>query len=76
MDTHLLGWRTRDLDLGYLPFARAEGIAQYTSDAAFRARAEARARQPTSERSPRPTAAAVRSLLSIARHYPGRLAGV
>ena len=37
LDTHLLGWRTRDLDLGYLPFARAEGIAQYTSDPAFRA---------------------------------------
>ena len=22
LDTHVLGWRTRDLDLGYLPFAR------------------------------------------------------
>ena len=31
LDTHYLGWRPRDLDLGHLPFARGEGIAQYTS---------------------------------------------
>ena len=73
LDTHLLGWRTRDLDLGYLPFARAEGIAQYTSDPSFRALAEARAQHPSSEPTPRPTVAAVRSLLSIARHYPGSM---
>lgn len=73
LDTHLLGWRTQDLDLGYLPFARAEGIAQYISDPAFRVLAEARAQHPSSEPTPRPTVAAVRALLSIARHYPGRL---
>jgi lactate 2-monooxygenase len=73
LDTHVLGWRTKDLDLGYLPFARGEGIAQYTSDPAFRALAEERARQPSSEPAPRPTVAAVKALLSIARHYPGRL---
>ena len=72
LDTHLLGWRTQDLDLGYLPFARAEGIAQYTSDAAFRALAETRAAAPASEPTPRPTPAAVRALFSMARHYPGR----
>ena len=37
LDTALLGWRTRDLDLGYLPFLQAKGIAQYTSDPVFRA---------------------------------------
>lgn len=37
LDTHLLGWRTRDLDLGYLPFLEAKGIAQYTTDPVFRA---------------------------------------
>ncbi|GAA1124426.1 alpha-hydroxy-acid oxidizing protein [Nocardioides aquiterrae] len=73
LDTHLLGWRTRDLDLGYLPFARAEGIAQYTSDPSFRALAEARAQHPSGEPTPRPAVAAVRSLLSIARHYPGKM---
>jgi lactate 2-monooxygenase len=36
LDTALLGWRCRDLDLGYLPFLQAKGIAQYTSDPVFR----------------------------------------
>ncbi|MCP2635739.1 alpha-hydroxy-acid oxidizing protein [Microbacterium sp. HD4P20] len=35
LDTHLLGWRTRDLDLAFLPFTRGMGIAQYTSDPVF-----------------------------------------
>jgi lactate 2-monooxygenase len=35
LDTTMLGWRPRDLDLGYLPFLRGRGIAQYTSDPVF-----------------------------------------
>lgn len=35
LDTTMLGWRTRDLDLAYLPFLRGKGIAQYTSDPVF-----------------------------------------
>ena len=35
LDTTLLGWRTRDLDLGYSPFLEGKGIAQYTSDPVF-----------------------------------------
>src|SRR5690606_8714717 len=35
LDTTMLGWRTQDLDLGSLPFARGQGIAQYTSDPRF-----------------------------------------
>ncbi|WP_423464672.1 alpha-hydroxy-acid oxidizing protein [Promicromonospora sp. MS192] len=82
LDTHVLGWRTLDLDLGYLPFARAEGIAQYLSDPAFRRLVEARvagtrppgvapagAAQDPGRRLPTPSA--VRSLLSMARHHPG-----
>jgi lactate 2-monooxygenase len=38
LDTTLLGWRPRDLDLGYLPFLRGLGLAQYLSDPVFRAR--------------------------------------
>ncbi|MFJ3407014.1 alpha-hydroxy-acid oxidizing protein [Promicromonospora sp. NPDC090134] len=90
LDTHVLGWRTADLDLGYLPFARAEGIAQYLSDPVFRGLVEARVEGAASASgaapsgaagpgadaddatsSDRPTAAAVRSLLSMARHHPG-----
>jgi lactate 2-monooxygenase len=37
LDTVILGWRPRDLNLGYMPFLRSQGIAQYTSDPAFRA---------------------------------------
>ena len=36
LDTSILGWRTQDLDLGFLPFLKAQGIAQYTSDPVFR----------------------------------------
>ena len=35
LDTPLLGWRSRDLDLGSLPFLHGMGIAQYTSDPVF-----------------------------------------
>jgi lactate 2-monooxygenase len=36
LDTSMLGWRPRDLDLAHLPFLRGMGIAQYTSDPVFR----------------------------------------
>ncbi len=36
LDTKMLGWRVKDLDLAYLPFLRGKGIAQYTSDPVFR----------------------------------------
>ena len=35
LDTTMLGWRIQDLDLAYLPFLRAKGIAQYISDPIF-----------------------------------------
>lgn len=35
LDTTMLGWRTRDLDIGYSPFLEGIGIAQYTSDPVF-----------------------------------------
>lgn len=46
LDTHLLGWRTRDLDLAHLPFTRALGIAQYTSDPVFAQLVRDRAAHP------------------------------
>src|SRR6476469_9084473 len=74
LDTAYLGWRPRDLDLGHLPFARGEGIAQYTSDPVFRRLvaervASAAGTTPTSR--PRPTPAAVATLLSMSRNHPG-----
>src|SRR5437588_2885650 len=35
LDTTLLGWRSRDLEIAVLPFLRGKGIAQYTSDPVF-----------------------------------------
>jgi len=37
LDTLMLGWRPRDLRLGYLPFLHGEGLAQFFSDPVFRA---------------------------------------
>lgn len=37
LDTTLLGWRPRDLDLASVPFIYGHGIAQYVTDPVFRA---------------------------------------
>lgn len=72
LDTHLLGWRVRDLDLAHLPFSRGMGIAQYTSDPVFRRLVDERVANPPADAAPtpRPTLEAVRSLVSMARHWP------
>ena len=36
LDTWLLGWRPRDLQLAYLPFLQGIGVANYFSDPVFR----------------------------------------
>jgi lactate 2-monooxygenase len=76
LDTTMLGWRIRDLDLGSLPFLQGKGIAQYTSDPVF-----VEALQETLRQDPPPsgriTLAAISTLLSQASAYPGsRLANV
>ena len=40
LDTTLLGWRPADLDRGFLPFLRNEGIANYLTDPAFQSKLE------------------------------------
>ncbi|HET8776087.1 MAG TPA: alpha-hydroxy-acid oxidizing protein [Candidatus Limnocylindria bacterium] len=73
LDTQMLGWRTLDLDLGSLPFVRGQGIAQYTSDPVFTQLVRQRAASPgASARRQRPTPAALRTLVSLARAHPGR----
>ena len=67
LDTTMLGWRLRDLDLGYLPFLAGKGIAQYVTDPVF---------QRLVDDAPPPasgpmTPAAVRALWRLARAYPG-----
>lgn len=36
LDTRLMGWRERDLERPFLPFLRAEGLANYFTDPVFR----------------------------------------
>jgi isopentenyl diphosphate isomerase/L-lactate dehydrogenase-like FMN-dependent dehydrogenase len=67
LDTTMLGWRIRDLDLAYLPFLRAKGIAQYASDPVFQRLLDTAPVEPSG----RPTLAALRTLVQIARAYPG-----
>jgi lactate 2-monooxygenase len=73
LDTTYLGWRPRDLNLGHLPFARGEGIAQYTSDPVFQRLVAQRVANPDPDAAsrPRPTPAAIGTLLSMSRHHPG-----
>ena len=76
LDTTMLGWRVRDLDLAYLPFLRGRGIAQYTSDPVF-----IDALQETLRQAPPPegriTISAIGTLWEMAGSYPGpRLAGL
>ena len=75
LDTTLLGWRPQDLNLGSLPFARGEGIAQYTSDPRFRemVRARVAAGGAGGESDVPVTPAAIRALLSMSRRFPGTL---
>jgi lactate 2-monooxygenase len=76
LDTTMLGWRIRDLDLAYLPFLRGKGIAQYTSDPVFLEALQETLRQeapPTG----RITLATIGTLLEQGAAYPGgRLAAV
>jgi lactate 2-monooxygenase len=74
LDTTMLGWRIRDLDLAYLPFLRGKGIAQYTSDPVFLDALQETLRQeapPTG----RITLAAIQTLLEQGRSYPGKSIG-
>jgi lactate 2-monooxygenase len=76
LDTTMLGWRIRDLDLAYLPFLRGKGIAQYTSDPVFVEALQETLRQEAPPGG-RITLTAIGTLLSQAGSYPGsRLANV
>ena len=70
LDTTLLGWRPRDLDLGSLPFLHGKGIAQYTSDPVF---LDEMAAAPPEAGAPTPplALATLRAAASQARKFPG-----
>jgi isopentenyl diphosphate isomerase/L-lactate dehydrogenase-like FMN-dependent dehydrogenase len=72
LDTTILGWRPGDLDPAFLPFVRGQGIAQYTSDPVF-TRLMGQPGDGNGDRpDPKPTPAALRTLVQLTRRYPDR----
>jgi lactate 2-monooxygenase len=69
LDTTLLGWRTRDLELAYLPFLEGKGIAQYTSDPVFQKLLDEPDETEPIKR--KVTLQSVQGLISMTRNYPG-----
>ena len=72
LDTTILGWRPRDLTPAFLPFLRGKGIAQYTSDPVFRRLMQEQSEGGLGSSEPRPTPAALRTLVQLTRRYPDR----
>ena len=69
LDTTMLGWRPRDLDLAYLPFLRGKGLAQYLSDPVFMADLSLPDGAPAPPKG-RTNLAAVLTFLELARAFP------
>jgi lactate 2-monooxygenase len=67
LDTTLLGWRTRDLDIAYLPFLEGKGIAQYTSDPVFQKLMDKQSHQEKRQI----TIQLISGLIQMAKNYPG-----
>lgn len=70
LDTTMLGWRTRDLDLAYLPFLRGKGIAQYTSDPVFLDSLK-NPSQPGNMTRPKLSLETLKTLKQIGQSWPG-----
>jgi lactate 2-monooxygenase len=73
LDTTILGWRPQDLNLGSLPFARGQGIAQYTSDPRFIKIVQDRIAAAADRAKTRVSVGAVRTLVSKSKEHPGAL---
>ncbi len=70
LDATMLGWRIQDLDLAYLPFLRAKGIAQYTSDPVFQRLID----EEEEEKNQNPVKInfdTISNLIELMRNYPG-----
>lgn len=68
LDTTLLGWRNRDLSLGYNPFLLGKGIAQYYSDPVFNALPD-----PTDQADIKPpmSLTLIKNILQLSARIPG-----
>lgn len=70
LDTTMLGWRPRDLDLAYLPFLEGKGIAQYTSDPVFQKMLDEPDDTPLPER--KVNLQTIQGLITMVNNYPGK----
>lgn len=74
VDTTLLGWRSRDLALGHLPFLKGLGIAQYTSDKVFlRMLEEGWGKADPAVGKPSINLTTISNIMRLKRNYPGGL---
>jgi lactate 2-monooxygenase len=73
LDTTMLGWRTRDLDMAYLPFMEGRGIAQYTSDPVFQKLMDESVHGAGGRdgRFSFPTIGMIQGLITMTKNYPG-----
>lgn len=71
LDTTMLGWRPRDLNLGYLPFLHAKGLGQYLSDPVFKRLVAERMEEGELPSSDGVTLQAILSLIRLSSKYPG-----
>jgi lactate 2-monooxygenase len=71
LDTTMLGWRPRDLNLGYLPFLHAKGLGQYLSDPVFQQLVAERMDKGDLPPSGGVTLQAILSLIRLSSKYPG-----
>jgi lactate 2-monooxygenase len=69
LDTTMLGWRTRDLEIAYLPFLEGKGIAQYTSDPIFQKMLDEPDSGPNIKR--KVTLQTLQGLIRMVSRYPG-----
>lgn len=73
-DTTRLGWRVRDMDLGFSPFLQGRGIAQYTSDPVFRASLSEPLDAAATVGPGRVNLSLLRVIARLYRRYPGSFA--
>ncbi len=71
LDTTMLGWRPRDLNLGYLPFLHGKGLGQYLSDPVFQKLVDQRQEAGDLPPSGGVTLQALLSLIQLTSRYPG-----
>jgi lactate 2-monooxygenase len=71
LDTTMLGWRPRDLDLGYLPFLRGMGLAQYISDPVFQSLLDEPEEAGLVTPQRKVNLHTLRAVVQLMRRYPG-----